>query len=190
MGVEIPWETRCAAEDMYIVDGLTYDQIAEKTGVSVSQLKRWGTQGQWTDRKKEHREALSRIKRDTVLLRSKLLTQALDSLDPQAVYAAARMEQVAAAGAKAYASAAANEAVLPDIDIQTPKDAICALEGAMEMRIARMAGGKIDLAGVKQVQQCLELIDKLKAKYTGSEDNQKKTLTSQQLKDIREQLKL
>jgi hypothetical protein len=189
MGVEIPWETRCAAEDMYITDGLTYDQIAEKTGVSISQLKRWGKQGKWMERKREHRESLSRIKRDTVLLRSKLISQAMKSLDPQDVYAAARMEQVAASAAKLN-DVQSPELIPADINIETPQDAIAKLELAMQHRIARMAGGKIDLAGVKQIQQCLELIDKLKSKYIGPDDNQKKTLTSQQLKEIREQLKL
>jgi hypothetical protein len=163
--------------------------VAEKTGVSVTQLQRWGTEGDWPGRKKESREALAGIKRETVLLRRKLITKALQSLDPQDVYAVARMEQVAAAGSRAEASLAA-DAVMPiDMNIQTPKDAIAALQSAMEQRLGRMAGGKIDLAGVRQVQQCLELIDKLKARYAAAA-TEKKTLTGEQLKEIREQLKL
>jgi hypothetical protein len=36
------WEIREAAEELYIIDGHTYEQVAEATGVSISQLKRWG----------------------------------------------------------------------------------------------------------------------------------------------------
>lgn len=187
MPTEIPWETRCAAEDAYILDGLTYDQVAARTGVSVSQVKRWGAEGDWPARKKEYRDALSGIKRDTVRLRQKLLEQALSTLDPQSVYAAARMEQVAAAAGKSGSTVPAD--VPADITIETPQQAVEALQSAMEQRIGRMAGGNIDLAGLKQVQQCMDLIEKLKSKYAPAAST-KKSLTEKQLKEIREQLKL
>jgi len=80
MAKEIPWEIREQAEELYIVDGKTFDEVAEITGVSVTQLKRWGAgfpdpddpdqeSPSWMDRKKEYRTAFANIKRDTVLLR-------------------------------------------------------------------------------------------------------------------------
>ena len=42
MAKEISWEIREQAEELYIVDGKTFDEVAEITGVSVAQLKRWG----------------------------------------------------------------------------------------------------------------------------------------------------
>lgn len=95
MGVEIPLEIRFRAEEMYVVEGRTYDQVAEASGVSVTQLKRWGADSDWGGMRREYREAQGSILRDTVLLRKKMITQALNTLDPQAVYAVARLEKAA-----------------------------------------------------------------------------------------------
>ena len=45
MPVEYSFETRERAEELYIVEGLTFAQVSEATGVSVSQLQRWGQEG-------------------------------------------------------------------------------------------------------------------------------------------------
>lgn len=107
MAKEISWEIREQAEELYIVDGKTFDEVAEITGVSVGQLKRWGAgfpdpddpekkSSSWMDRKKEYRQQFADIHRDTTKLRQKLLRQALNTLDPQQVYAAVRLEMMAA----------------------------------------------------------------------------------------------
>ena len=107
MAKEISWEIREQAEELYIVDGKTFNEVAEITGVSVAQLKRWGAgfpdpddperkSSSWTDRRKEYRQQFADIQRDTTKLRQKLLRQALNTLDPQQVYAAVRLEMMAA----------------------------------------------------------------------------------------------
>ena len=96
MAKEISWEIRERAEELYILDGKTHDEIAGITGIAVQTLKGWSVDGGWSDKRKEYRQQLSEIKRDTVRLRSGLLKQALLSLDPQQVYAAARIEMMAA----------------------------------------------------------------------------------------------
>ena len=107
MGTEISWEIREQAEELYIVDGKTFDEVAEITGVSVGQLKRWGAgfpdpedperkSSSWMDRKKEYRTAFANIRRDTVLLRKRMMASALKSLDPQALYAVVKLEMLAA----------------------------------------------------------------------------------------------
>lgn len=107
MAKEISWEIREQAEELYIVDGKTFEEVAEITGVSVAQLKRWGAgqpdpddsekkSSSWMDRKKEYRQQFADIHRDTTKLRQKLLRQALNTLDPQQVYAAVRLEMMAA----------------------------------------------------------------------------------------------
>lgn len=91
MGQEISLEIRWTAEELYIIDGLTYEQVSKKTGVSVSQLQRWGTESDWPARKREHRQASSDIRRKSLLLQKKLIDSAFDSMDPQMVYAAVRL---------------------------------------------------------------------------------------------------
>jgi len=102
MGKEISWEIREEAEELYIVEGKTLEEVAEITGVSVAQLKRWGAGNKeeeiasWGDRKKEYRTAFANIRRDTVLLRKRMTERALKSLDPQDLYAVVKLEMMAA----------------------------------------------------------------------------------------------
>ena len=101
MGKEISWEIREEAEQLYIIEGKTYDEVSELTGVSVAQLQRWGTGNEdgiasWSERKKEYRTTLSNIQRDTVLLRKEMMRQALSSLNPQDLYAVIKLETMAA----------------------------------------------------------------------------------------------
>lgn len=102
MGKEISWEIREEAEQLYIIEGKTFDEVSELTGVSVAQLKRWAAGNEeegiasWGDRKKEYRTTLLNIQRDTVQLRKKMMRQALSSLNPQDLYAVIKLETMAA----------------------------------------------------------------------------------------------
>ncbi len=154
MAKEISWEIREQAEELYIVDGKTFDEVAEITGVSVAQLKRWGAgkagdqrseggdqEGQeagvpsWSDRKKEYRTAFANIRRDTVLLRKRLISKALKSLDPQDVYAISSLESTVV---KVQQAAGADMAVIHLKEkriIKTPQDAVDALGDVIEGKI-------------------------------------------------------
>lgn len=87
-----PWEVRERAEELYVVDGKTYEEVSAATGVSVTQIQRWAAEGGWQEKRRELRQALGEIRRNTVLLRKKLLSEALEKLDPQIVYAVTRLE--------------------------------------------------------------------------------------------------
>ena len=83
------WEVREAAEELYIIDGRTYEQVAEATGVSISQLKRWGMDSTptWTDRRKEFRQAETSIRHGVMIAKAKLITSVITTEDPQKAYA-------------------------------------------------------------------------------------------------------
>ncbi len=177
MPSEISWETRERAEGLYIVDGLTYEQVAAATGVSATQLKRWGADGGWTERRGEYRRELSDIRRGTVQLRAKLLRKVLDSPapDPQDVYAFARIEQVAAQAASRTKAEAIDGPIVEGAEqraIQTPADAVAALREALDKKINAMLGSPagVNLAGVKEVKQCLELIGQMQARIADGDD--------------------
>lgn len=93
MGAEYDWDTRQRAEELYILEGLTYQQVADRTGVSIQQLQRWGgpDAGGWAQRKRERREALNDIRRYELEAVRGLMERAAKSLDPQTVYAARAM---------------------------------------------------------------------------------------------------
>ena len=196
MAKEISWEIREQAEELYIVDGKTFEEVAEITGVSVAQLKRWGTgfpdpddpekkSSSWTDRKKEYRTAFTNIRRDTVLLRKRLISKALKSLDPQDVYAISSLESTVAkvqqaAGADIVATGLKEKRI-----IKTPQDAVDALGDVVENKINGMLTkpGAINLAAIKEMKQALELIDKMKTKYT-PETEEKQPATEEDKKRL------
>jgi hypothetical protein len=162
------YEIREDAKDLYVTGGLTYDQVAERTGVSVSQLKRWGSDEDWTGAKKEYREALSSIKRDTVRLRARLLRKALESSgDPQSVYAFTAVEKIFAT--RGRGGSADTPAPMPSQsrEITTPAEAVAALTEVVEIKLNRMLAQPetLQLAQLKDLKQTMELIGQMKDKY-------------------------
>jgi len=95
MGKEIDWEIRERAEDLYVVDGLTFEQAAAETGVSVSQLKNWAAAEGWRDQREEYRSTRKNSRATVLALRAKLAREALTDSDPQKVYAFVRLEALA-----------------------------------------------------------------------------------------------
>lgn len=163
---------REAAQDLYVTDGRTYDQVAQATGVSVGQLKRWGMEEGWTAARKEDREARSSIRRDTVKLRAKLLKAALVAGEPQAVYAFAALEKAAASG---KAKSDPGPVFVPEKlkDINTPADAVEALQEVIELKLNKLLSQPdiLQLSQVKELKQTIELVDQMKAKYNPDADD-------------------
>ncbi|MBW2596633.1 MAG: hypothetical protein JRC93_11815 [Deltaproteobacteria bacterium] len=185
------YEIRERAQELYVTEGRTYDQVSEATGVSVGQLKRWGAEEGWTAARKEYREALSSIKRDTVRLRAKLLKAALAAGEPQAVYAFAAIEKAAAAGKK---KTDPEPVFVPEKlkNINTPADAVDALQEVIELKLNKLLSqpDTLRLSQVKELKQTMELVDQMRAKYNPEDKKGDKIINAQSIKDIREMLKL
>lgn len=231
MAKEISWDIREQAEELYIVDGKTFDEVAEITGVSVAQLKRWGAgtarglrsevggqrardqkseiegqegqenrdqEGQevgipsWSERKREYRSAFANIKRDTVLLRKRLISKALNSLDPQDVYAISSLESTALKVQQASGSDMPAVGSIEKRTIKTPQDAVDALGDVVEGKINGMLTkpGTISLAGIKEMKQALELIEKMKTKYKPEvgKDAKSRGLSAEHAEEIRKKI--
>ena len=203
MAKEISWEIREQAEELYIVDGKTFEDVAQITGVSISQLKRWGAgfpdpddpekkSSSWTDRKKEYRTAFANIKRDTVLLRKRLFSKALKSLDPQDVYAISSLEATAAKVQQAAGSDIPVQSLKEKRTIKTPQDAVDALGDVVERKIngMLMKPGAISLTVIKEMKQALELIEKMKTKYQteNKEAGETEGLSDSAAEEIRRQI--
>ena len=192
MAKEIPWETREAAEQAYILDGMTYEQTAAATGVSVSQLRRWGQEGGWTERKREYRAALRDIELDKIKLRRGMLQTALETMDPQAVYAVARLEQVAAAEARNKPAPEVKPALTPETEIRTPGQAVEAMRKALEIKVNGMLSmpDGITLKSLKELKESLALWEKVEAQYTpeAGEETVSEGLSDQAADEIKRQI--
>lgn len=201
MGMEIPLETRFRAEELYIVDGLTFDQTSAATGVSVSQLQRWGAESDWPGRRREHRASLQSIRRDMVVLRKSMIEKAMGSLDPQDVYAVSRLEAAASkATLQAETPASQDSRAWPaptdggePVIINTPADAVNALSTVVEKKLNALLTGAavVDLKTVKQLRDVIDLVEKMRAKYAPEKDAaQKNAVDAETLKVIREKINL
>ncbi len=163
-------EIRERAEELFIVDGQTYEQVAVATGVSVSQLKRWGDEREWTEKRREYRGAIGEIKRNTMLLRKNLVAKALTSLNPQDVYAFARLEAATSRGSgEDTPSLSAPDG--PMREIKTAGDAVNALQDALALKLNEMLSqpAALSLAGVRDMKKCLDLLDELHKRYRPEE---------------------
>ena len=164
MAKEISWDLREQAEDLYLFEGKTHEEIAGITGIAVQTLKGWSVDGEWSNKRREYRQQITEIRRDTVRLRSGLLKQALHSLNPQHVYAFTNIEQMAVKAAKEeFPIVQSGDPII----IKTPEDAIDALQDLVEkkLNIMLVQSGAINLAKIKEIKQAQELIDKMKEKY-------------------------
>ena len=182
------WEVREAAEELYIIDGRTYEQVAESTGVSTSQLKRWGMDSipTWSDRRREYRQAQTSVRRGVMLAKAKLIESVIDSEDPQKAYAFSAL----VSSSKAINEEARERfgAVQPPPDpvggaIGQPVDMVEALGQAINMKVGAMLAqpGAINLTAIKELQQALELFEKIKNKGAAAAGDDGRKMTPEEL---------
>ena len=184
------WETIEAAEELYIIDGLTFEQVAERTGVSVPQLKRWSTDSTptWPERRREYRQAQVSVRRGVMLAKAKLIESVIKAQDPQKAFA---FNSLVSAGRvideEARERAAAAPAPVPEIPALSdePVDVIAALGRALNTRIGLLLSqpGAITLTAIKELQQSLALLEKLKAAAIGDKNHGAGAVTIDQLRD-------
>nr|BDD47310.1 hypothetical protein 13 [bacterium] len=183
-------ETRKRAEELYVIDGLTLEEAAERTGVPIGTINRWSSKDGWKEKRQEFRDADSEITRYSRLTRLKLIKDAMTSLDPQKIYAFAALERAMQGKESAVAEAMADG---ENINISTPQEAIAALQEAINLKLNKMLSqpDALSFAGIKEMKQALELVEGMKAKYgieDDSEGDSKRLLSGKEIREIREQL--
>lgn len=196
------WEVREAAEELYIIDGRTYEQVAEATRVSISQLKRWAMDStpSWTDRRREYRQAQTSLRRNVMLAKAKLIESVINSEDPMKAFAFnSLVKSGQALDDEARASRgggqAAHETTAQPADetaISTPADAVAALQRAVQGKINNMLTrpGDLSFAAIKDTKAALEMIENMKSKYVpaGEDTEGKGGLSDEAAEVIRRQI--
>ncbi|PIE57144.1 MAG: hypothetical protein CSA34_00435 [Desulfobulbus propionicus] len=152
------WEVRETAEELYIIDGLTYEQVAQRTGVSISQLKRWGLDStpSWTERRKEYRRAQISVRRGVMLAKARLIDSVIETEDPQKAYAfSALVSSAKTLEDEALARSGKAEAAPPDLpELTEPVDLASVLEQAINARAMMLLDqpGSLSLSAIKELQ--------------------------------------
>ncbi len=160
-------EMKTTAETLYVIEGLTLPQVSALTGVSVDILDCWSAQSGWRDLRREYCEALSEIRRNTTLLRKRLLEKAIESLDPRMINAAARLE---ASSGRKKAGEAQPEQVFAgpgNRAIGSPGEAVAALQEAVERKLNILLNQPetVSFGAVRELIKAIELIESMKSKH-------------------------
>jgi len=82
------------AEEIYVYEGKSFEEVARITGVSRNQLISWGKEGKWREKRKEYLASQEIIRARLISLRLKMTEEALRSLDPQKIYSVVKLESL------------------------------------------------------------------------------------------------
>ena len=149
------------AQDLFVLDGHTYQAVATATGIPMSTLKRWGAKYDWTGKRSELREAESQARADTIRLRAKLVRDCLaaDRAKPLDVFAAAKLNDAALEAEKFRLERRVLEQPV-DLEKLSTSDAVAALERAVVGKIAGMLAdpARLELKAVGELRRALELV--------------------------------
>ena len=179
-------EIRDRAEELYVIDALPHEAVADETGVPIWTIKRWSTDGAWKTKQREYRNAEAEIKRYSRLARLKLIKDAMSSLDPQKIYAFAALERASALSAHGAEGMAQGDDYDPAQEIKTPQEAIAALQEAISRKLSLMLSkpDAISLSGIKDMKKAMELVEQMRTKHeeeSRSEKDKDRLLTREEI---------
>lgn len=183
----IDMELRDQAEELYVINGLTLEEVSKETGIPLRTLQSWSAGEGWKVRQKEYRDAAAGIRHYTRLTKLKLIKDAMRTLDPQKVYAFAALERATAGGGSLEGETAPTGETR---DIRTAEEAAEALQEAVERKLNIMLSRPeaISLNGIKDMKKALELIESMRAKGKGGVKEAKRQLDPETLRIIKEQV--
>lgn len=88
---EHSFEVRFKAEDMFVYEHFTHEEIADRLDVGLSTIKTWSSGDGWKQLRQEYLEKNRSIRQKLTELRDSMLDTAVTSKDPHQVYAALRV---------------------------------------------------------------------------------------------------
>jgi hypothetical protein len=170
MGKEHPPGTVWQAQELYCVDRFSFDRVAELTGVSATTLKAWADKFGWREKREQIAQDECDIRVNRIRGRKVVLDRLLNSdngmVTAQLSFAVSALEtlamkqqELAASGKIPAAEAEARPVIV------TRADAVAALRTAVENKLGLALADpqSITSATVKDVAQCLALVDELEA---------------------------
>ncbi|MGE0680002.1 MAG: hypothetical protein AB7P69_03690 [Candidatus Binatia bacterium] len=82
-----PLEIKQRARTLYVEGGYTYEDLAQELNISLSQLKAWGGEGDWFAARTEFEKQFLELHSNVQRVKLNLSQKALQSGDPQLIYA-------------------------------------------------------------------------------------------------------
>ena len=171
MGWEHEADTIWKAQELYCADRLSFAAVAKQTGIAESTLKRWSEKYGWRAKREELAQVEAEIRVDTIKARGHILKKLLESENgkeaSQMAFAVSSMESLALKQQELALAGKIPTALDPKERpvIGNRADAVGALRQAIENKIgfALVDPAKLNRDTVKDVLQCLALVDELEA---------------------------
>lgn len=176
MAFEHEPETVWRAQELYCVDRLTFERVAQLTGVASSTLRRWADSYQWREKREEIAQAESDIRVNMIRARKSMLEKLLMAEDgkeaSQAAFAVSSLEATALKQQELLASgklagAAISGTPTPGAvrapDINNRAELAAALREAAQGKLSDLLSRRetVNLAAMRDVLACFELVAKV-----------------------------
>ena len=158
------------AQDLYCVDRLTFEAVADRTGVSVATLKRWSEKFGWRAKREELAQAESRIRTDTYTARLKMLEKVISGGGALEAFAVAKLETLALDQArfKLEVSTSTSATAAPAVKIESAGAAADLLEKALGAKLGALLAepSRLDLKTIRDLRAALALVAEMRGKET------------------------
>jgi hypothetical protein len=194
MGWEHPPETVWKAQELYCCDRLSFDRVAELTGVSATTLKAWADKYGWREKREEIAQAESDIRVNTVMGRKKVLERLVVAQNgmeaSQLSFAVSALETLAMKQQEAIrAGKIMEQAAAQPAEIRTTADIPAALEEAVRLKLGMLLAdpGQVDFKAIKDIKQAMDYLAQLRPKDE-AESTQGRGLTLESANAIRKQI--
>ncbi len=84
-------EEKSRARQLFVEDGLNYDEVAEETAISIQTIKKWGGEGGWVAAQKEFEREYMELTTNVHKLKLETVKNALASKHSQDIIAATNL---------------------------------------------------------------------------------------------------
>ena len=82
------------AENLYVEEGLGYEEVSKRTGIPLHTIKRWGGDDGWKNLRREYLNIQRELKRNMRKLRTTLMTKAVNNPNAQDLHALVNLEKL------------------------------------------------------------------------------------------------
>jgi hypothetical protein len=148
------------AEQLYCVNGLSVHRVASQLGISERTVRYWTLKHGWEEKRDQVREALSRLRTDTILLRARLLEKCMTSLSPQDALAFVSLESAADKRGQAAADNCLDPVPEGLCEISSLDDVIAALNDAITVKLNRFLAdpGPLGFAAMRDLIKVIDMV--------------------------------
>ena len=182
---EFNWEIRELAEKLYVEDGLTQTAVGRKLNIWPSTINKWARDQQWSSKREEFRKTKKCFDESIVQLKTELLKKAVNSLDPQTIYALANIHTVFNENNEPR-HIPLKGSIVNDV---TQSDAIKEIEKAISLKLNAIGDGNITANDISEIDKMFKVLEKMKAKYQPKEEKKKVSgFTTETVEKIRKDI--